>query len=194
MNTKTKWMRVAVLMGAATVALAACCSCKPMCVTKENTAAGFNGSFELLHDGLPVNWQLYTAETAGEGDFDVSIDSADAQDGKRSLKLEVRACAKSGGWKSPGLSKQLDAKPEETYSIRFWIKNNGATCVARIGGVSAHEGSYETVYEANSVTDGWQKVEYVYKVPAGMQALRFELNALSPGTLWIDAVQLQNVQ
>ena len=124
-------MRVAVLMGAATVALAACCSCKPMCVTKENTAAGFNGSFELLHDGLPVNWQLYTVETAGEGDFDVSIDSADAQDGKRSLKLEVRACAKSGGWKSPGLSKQLDAKPEETYSIRFWIKNNGATCVAR---------------------------------------------------------------
>jgi len=188
-----KTLQTVVLTGIAAAVLATCCSCKPMCVTRENPDAGFNGSFETIRDGLPVNWQLYLPETTGGGDFDLYTDTSTAKEGKRSLKLAVRACNAGGGWRSPGLAREEGARPGETYRISFWLKNSGAMYCARIGGVSAHGGSYDTLVKSNSGIAEWQKVEETYTVPEGMNAIRFEFNVLAPGTTWIDEVELQKI-
>ena len=164
--------------------------CNQMSETVQDEAAGTNGSFEIVESGLPVNWLLYTPKTVPEGDFDLVIDTDEYKDGKQSLKFLVRECASTGGWSSPGLANEYEANPGETYLVSFWVKNNGTEFIIRTGGVSAFEGQYETIVKSGETIDSWRKFEYKYIIPPEMNAIRFELNILQPGSFWIDDVKI----
>jgi hypothetical protein len=81
---------------------------------------GLNGSFEKAKNNLPTNWLVYTQNTTGEGDFNISFDTNDAKDGTQSLKLDVKKCSDKGGWYSPGIAQEIPVKVNEEYKISFW--------------------------------------------------------------------------
>ena len=91
-----------------------------MSVLKKDPSIGFNGSFEHTHEGLPVNWQIYTSQTVPTGNFDAGADTTLAKDGHSSMLFTVRQCDSTGGWLSPGLASQIPARPGQVYRISFW--------------------------------------------------------------------------
>ncbi len=155
--------------------------------------AGMNGSFEVTKSGLPVNWYIYTPETIPTGDYDLIIDTTEYKDGKQSLKFLVRECSPIGGRFSPGLFQEYKASPGEAYRVSFWVKNDGAEFVITIGSVSAMEGEEDTIVRSKETIDTWQQFEHIYTIPQKMNALRFEMNILQPGTFWIDDIKIERI-
>lgn len=167
--------------------------CRPLSESVIDESAGFNGGFEVTQNGLPVNWLVYTPRTIPTGDYDLIIDTVEYKAGKQSLKFLVRDCSRDGGNRSPGFSKEYRASPAATYTVGFWVKNEGAEFRARIGGVSAEEGHYETIVQLAEDIPTWRYYEREYTMPSEFDRIRFELNVLRPGTFWIDEVTISGI-
>lgn len=155
---------------------------------------GFNGSFEIVKDGLPVNWLVYTAKTAGSGQFTITPDAANVKTGHQSLKLSVQQCSSKGGRFSPGIAQELTAKAGKKYRVSYWIKNDGATARVNITGVTAFKSKEGYTQQISPSKSDWIQYNYVYTLPEGMQRIRFEMNVLKPGICWIDDVQIVEVE
>lgn len=168
--------------------------CTKMSESVLDESIGMNGGFEAAESGLPVNWLVYTPRTVPTGDFDVVIDTADYRSGQQSLKFVVRECSPVGGWYSPGFAKEYEATPGTTYTVGFWVKNDGAEFHARIGGVSAKEGQYETIAQSAEAVAAWRHYEHQYKLPPEFDRIRFEVNVLRPGAFWIDDVTISGIK
>lgn len=156
--------------------------------------AGFNGNFEVVKNNLPVNWLVYTAKTAKEGNFTITPDAMVVKSGTQSLKFTVQTCSAKGGRFSPGISQEMPAQADKSYRISYWIKNEGAAIRVNITGVTAHKFREGTTQSIAPSTSDWKQYTYTYILPAGMQRVRFEMNVLKPGTCWIDDVQIVEVK
>lgn len=169
-------------------------ACSPqLSESVHDETAGFNGSFESTENGLPANWLLYTARTAGSGDFDWTIDTVGPKAGRRSLACTVRSCNAAGGRFSPGIAQETEAQPGTAYRVSFWTKNNGTTYRVNIHAVSATSHATGILENVAAGSSEWQMHKYIYTMPAGMSRLRFELNVLQPGTFSIDDVRIAPV-
>ena len=168
-------------------------SCSDMSESIVDESAGLNGGFEITQSGLPGNWLVYTPSTIPSGDYDLVVDTMEYRSGKQSLKFVVRECSPDGGWRSPGLSRQVDATPGAAYKVGFWAKNEGTEFRFRVGGVSAKEGQYEIVVQSDETTAHWRRYEHEYHMPEGLGQLRLEMNVLRPGALWIDDVTIETL-
>jgi hypothetical protein len=157
-------------------------------------SAGVNGGFEVVRSGLPVNWLVYTPKTIPTGDYRLVVDTTEFKEGKQSLRFDVRSCSPDGGWHSPGLSREFDVTPGTTYRVGFWVKNDGAEFVAKVGGVSAKKGQYEAIAATHGTIATWRHYVHDYTIPAGANRLRLEVNVVRPGTFWIDAVTVDAVR
>lgn len=164
-----------------------------MSETINRTSAGLNGDFEITVSGLPVNWILYTPKTVPDADFDLIIDTEEFKSGKQSLKFIVRECTQTGGWHSPGFTREIDAIPGANYRVTFWIKNAGSEYRFIVGGVSAKTGEYGVDMRSSESIDEWRKIEYDFKMPDSYKRLKFELNILKPGTIWIDDLKVEEI-
>ncbi len=166
--------------------------CKPMSETVYDKSAGLNGSFEVTQSGLPVNWLVFTPETVENSDFDLIIDTSEYIDGKQSLKFLVRECSAGGEWNSPGFCKEYEVTPGASYIVSFWVKNTESQFFVKIGGVSAFDGSYETIISSREEIDTWKYYEHKYTMPTDKKfnRLRFALNVLSSGSFWIDDIRI----
>lgn len=154
-----------------------------------NKAAGNNPGFEAEQNGMPANWLVYTAKTAGSGKFTIATDNEAFHSGNRSLKFDVTDCSGKGGRFSPGIAREYDSTPG-TYIISFWVKNNGARAITRISGITATTHIEGPTKEINPDTTDWTQHILSYTLPDNMKRIRFEFNVLSPGTLWIDDVEV----
>lgn len=167
--------------------------CTNMSESIEDASVGGNGGFEYTRASLPVNWLVYSPRTVPEGEFEIVFDTLDFKEGRQSLKFDVRTCSALGGWHSPGISQEYPAVAGETYQVSLWIKSEGSAYVVRIGGVDAFTGEYETVDSSEQAADGWNHVKHRFAMPDKYETIRFELNALSPGSLWVDDVRIEPV-
>jgi len=164
--------------------------CRPMSEVRTRADAGLNGGFEVVVDGLPANWSMYSPATIPTGDYDLVSDTVEVHEGRRSLRFDVRACSAEGGWRSPGFTREIGVKPGVTYVLGFWVRNERAEFVVRAGGVTAEEGRMETIVRTAESTEGWRRYTFRYTVPEGFDRIRFEVNVLAPGVFWIDGVTL----
>ena len=168
--------------------------CTKMSELIEDASVGRNGGFEYTREGLPVNWLVYSPRTVPEADFDILFDSTDFKEGRQSLKFLVRECSAIGGWYSPGIAREYPAVAGETYQVSLWIKSEGSDYRVEIGGVHGWKNlEEETVDSSEHAADGWKHVEYEFTMPGESDKIRFELNALSPGSLWVDDVRIELV-
>jgi hypothetical protein len=150
--------------------------------------AGFNASFEISKNNLPVNWFLYTPSNVPYSSFTLQL-SPDAADGKQSLLFDVKACEKTGGWRSPGVAKELQVKPGQNVKIKLQIKNVGCKYRIRLHPVNAKEkGRGIDIVQTES--HDWRMVTHAITIPDQMNLLRFEFNVLSAGKCWIDDVRI----
>lgn len=182
----------AVAAGAAVIYLGA--SLSPSTRETDETA-GFNGSFEVVKSGYPANWNVYH-RPLDDGDAELSFDTAEPIDGAQSLKLLVHRAGPGGGWRSPGLFQVTEAQTGRAYRVSFWLKNQG--CLIRLVINSETADSREPrspireIIDAETTGDGiWREFVYTYTVPEHYSNIRFELNVLAPGTLWVDDVRIE---
>ncbi len=153
--------------------------------------AGLNGGFELVKNGLPVNWLCYTQLTTGSGDFDIYANEADKTEGKQSLTIDVRTCSDKGGRFSPGLAKEFEVIPGETYVITFKVKQTTTQTKITLNAVAAIRKSDDLIIRLKEPITDWQTLSYEYKVPASMPRIRFEISVLKPGIFQIDEVTIR---
>ena len=161
---------------------------------ERDSEAGFNGSFEVVKSGLPANWYVHRVPLE-DGDVEISYDSDDRVDGTQSLKLLVHR-VEGSRWRGPGLFQVTDAVEGQTYRVSFWLKNRG--CRIRILIDSEFPESREPrnpitqVLDVESTgLDTWQRFDFTYTVPEHYRDIRFELNVLAPGTVWVDDVRIE---
>lgn len=186
-------MKTTTLIILVAISMLQACSKNTMSVFIEDNQKGFNGSFEEVTDFIPVNWQIYTQETAQNGTFKVMLDTTQSADGANSLKFDVQSCSEVGGWQSPGIAKEIEGKPLKNYLISFYVKNQASKFKVKIGGVTATEAVYQTIIETNETFEDWKKIEFQFAMPENMHRLRFELNVLSKGTLWVDQIKMEEI-
>jgi hypothetical protein len=169
-----------------------------MSTVARDEAAGFNGSFEVVADGLPANWHVYD-KALERGDARLVYDPDDPVDGAQSLEMVVQHADGSGGWRSAGLFQDVDAEAGQTYRVSFSLKSRGARVRLRIDSEKGdfrrpHEPTVETLEAQDTGGNVWRRVERDYTVPDGYRDIRFEINVLSPGTVWIDDVRIEPVR
>jgi hypothetical protein len=155
--------------------------------------AGFNGSFEQVKDGLPVNWLFYTEQTTGSGSFTISTDQHEVKDGKQSLRFSIVKCSDKGGRYSPGLSKEIPVNAGEHYKISFWVKNEGTDFYAKVNAINATEQAEGKTFHSNDNDKEWQLYECDYTIPVSMNKLRIEMNMMKPGTCWVDDIKMEKM-
>lgn len=161
---------------------------KPLSEEHVDTTAGFNGGFEHIHKGLPVNWMLYTTKTVSEGKFSLSIDTLTKKEGKQSLRFQVEECSARGGHLSPGIAKEIAANAGDTYTLKMWVKNSNAFYRITLSGVNAKHIADLKEVESSESTSDWKLIEMEYTLPERMNALRLEFNILKPGECWVDEI------
>lgn len=172
-------------------------SCMKMSEKESDAAAGVNGGFEVVKNGLPVNWLMYTPNTVPEGDFKIVIDQKEFKEGKQSLRFDVVACSSAGGRFSPGFTNEFfdsgEFRGEGTYKLSFWMKNKGSKFKVSAGGVSPKQGEMKVLIESDTDVKDWTYLEYEISL-AKERHLRLELNILQPGTFWIDDIQIMKIK
>lgn len=201
-----------VAAGAAIILIAvALIGCNRFSVMEADESAGFNGGFENVKAGLPVNWYFIGPDLMKNGDVEISLDTEDAIEGKHSLKLLVRRTDPADLWKCPGLFQVLrPAKAKHSYKVSFWLKNQGCSSISltirnegkdHFLGLSEaekkdmveHPPIKKTLGEEDTATNSWHQFEYTYVVPETDGSIRFELHVMQPGTLWIDDIRIEEV-
>lgn len=159
-----------------------------------DATAGFNGSFEAVKSGYPANWYIYH-KPLEEGDAELDYDDTDPVDGTQSLRFVVHRAAPAGGWHSPGLFQLTDAEEGGSYRVSFWLKNQGCHIRLVINSETAESLEprnpiYRKIGPEQTGEGAWKQFVYDYTVPAHYANIRFELNLLAPGTVWIDDVRI----
>lgn len=180
-----------VLSGSLGIMLLIAASCSQMSELVTDEQAGWNGGFEKVENGLPVNWMVYTQRTTGSGDFDVAFDTLNPKAGHRALAFNVRNCDDRGGRFSPGLAREIPAKEGETYEISFWVRNSGASYVTKITGINALDKADGLTQASSQQLTDWTFFSYQYTIPPAMNKLRFELNITGAGTFAIDEIAME---
>lgn len=169
------------------------CSFNQMAEINESETAGFNGSFEDVQNGVPTNWYIYSPSNDKEN-AEILFDTFNPPDGKQSLKFEIKNCSPVGGWYSPGIFTEVDCENGKTYQVSFWQKKQGCTHMIRMDCLKG--GTKDINHPKKWITNNetiptWKKFEYEFTFSENYDWFRFELNILSPGTLWIDDVRVE---
>lgn len=162
---------------------------------KVDPAAGYNGSFEFVKSGYPANWWVFH-RPLDHGDGEMSFDTSDAVDGTQSLKFVVHKASPVPSPDSPGLFQLSDAEEGRSYRISFWLKNRGATIRLSITSELYESREpltpiIEIIDAEKTADDTWRQFVYTYAVPAHYTNIRFEINFVAPGTLWIDDIRIE---
>ncbi len=168
-------------------------SCQQMSQVKVDPNAGWNGGFETVKDGLPVNWLVYTAKTAGSGEFDIIPETGGSPEGTHHLRFSVKSCSAAGGRLSPGIAQERPARPGAMYRVTCKVKNSGTAFRILAGGVGAKTGEVKIVEESRLSDSEWRAVSFNVPVGAEFERLRLEVSVLSPGTFLIDDILVQEL-
>ena len=169
--------------------------CAPMSIRQKSDSAGFNGSFEIVESGLPVNW-YFSYPPIKNGDVEISLDTMDVVEGGQSLKFIVHRVDSRPGWRRPGLFQVRPAKAKRSYKVSFWLKNQGCKFALTLNSEKPKEAppaNRRILGEEETGANTWRRFEYVYTVPETYYNIRFDLGVFQPGTFWIDNVKIEEV-
>ena len=168
--------------------------CKPMSITIKGDDCKMNGDFEIIEKGLPVNWTYYAPETVPNSEFKIICDSTLFNKGERSLKFQIDTCESVGGWLSPGFFKEFKVVPGETYKVSLWVINKSCKFKVKVEtGMKGNPGISETFIQTQEMFSEWKYFEHDIQIPMTNDNIRFEVNILSPGSIWFDDIRIEGV-
>ncbi|MDP2359552.1 MAG: carbohydrate binding domain-containing protein [bacterium] len=158
-----------------------------------NQAIGNNGSFEHDRSGRPVNWHVHQ-KAVKKSRTELSLDKTEVRDGGQSLKFSVGTASGNGAGESPGIYQDFATRPNRTYRVSFWLKNNQTRFKVFVTGLSPKTTpTRQLVLSEEGLEDDWSQFNVNHTTTGAQTAIRFELNITGPGTLWIDGVEIQEV-
>lgn len=193
-NLKTNVMKtkgILKMICCALISLIILQGCNPMSISVKGADCKMNGGFEIVKDGLPVNWHYYSTQAAASGDFEILCDKTIFKEGSKSLKFNVIKCDPIGGWHSPGFFEEFKVISGETYKVSFWVINQGCSFQVNLQtGMKGIPGISETVIRTKETYPEWKYFEYTVQIPKTNDNIRFETNIFSPGTIWIDDIRI----
>jgi len=168
--------------------------CNPMSIMIKGDDCKMNGGFEIIKEGLPVNWYYYSTQAAASGDFEILCDETIFKEGSKSLKFYVKNCDSIGGWHSPGFFKEFKVVPGETYKVSFWSINTGCKFQAKVEtGMKGNPCISETIIQTEEAFSEWKYFEHNIQIPVTNDNIRFEVNILSSGSIWFDVIKIEGV-
>jgi hypothetical protein len=167
--------------------------CYTMTVIEKDESAGLNGGFEIVKEGLPVNWFFISPTALKEKVYELMLDTTSFKEGKQSLKFLVHGADSLNIWNNAGMFSPVDAIPGETYQISFWLKNNGCGFTAKVRSENHPLEHDEIIIQSNDNIIDWQFFEYNYRVPSEYDRLGFYLHIWEPGSLWIEDVSIEKI-
>lgn len=156
---------------------------------------GRNLGFEVVKNGLPINWFFYTNKTIKKldatADFDIISDQSDVKEGKQSLKFVIRKCNTIGRF-YPGFFKEFEETSGKIYNVSFWVKNYGCEFKVILSAVRAKGGvpcEARTISSDENIKE-WKQYVVERKMCEGMDRLRFEVVLQGSGTFQIDGIKI----
>ncbi len=170
---------------------------------------GYNGDFEIVQSGMPVNWNLSRYPIKAD-EMKVTIDTENSISGNQSLKIIVNEFDSKNRWK-PFLFQTREANEGKLYEISFWLRNENSKVLVEIGyegkyymfggpseteiqDYAAHPRIAKILGEGETGKSEWRHFRYRYTVPEIDGSIRFELKFLQVGTLWIDDVRIGKIE
>ena len=178
-----------VAVGASAILLA---SCQRNEVSKDNPAAGLNGSFETVEDGYPANWAFFPNPESNTF-FQAVLDSENVVDGKHSLKLVAKQNDKTTGFRS----RRIPVQSGKTYKLAMSVKADGCTLkVNRIVQDSSGKKNLRAkiIVNTSKPSAKWEKHEETLSVAEGEAYVLLVFLIDGTGTLWCDNVQLEEIK
>ncbi len=166
-------------------------SCQSNELSKPDSEAGLNGSFETSDSGYPVNWAFFP-NPESDDIFQISVDTTKAQEGEQSLKLVTNQSEKTVGFRS----RRVPVQPGKTYKISFAIQKDGGTLkVRRIvqDASGTNNRRSEIIVDTSSPVSDWKTFEEILVVSDGEANLVLIFLVEGPGTLWFDDIQVEEV-
>lgn len=162
--------------------------------TRSNMDAslGPNPGFEILKDGLPVNWIFYDPPDI---QYRILSDSLKPAEGKLSLHFSIDKSSEDGDKHHAGFTGEL---PELSsipgkYQISFWVKNQGTRFRVFAEGVKETTSSGKpAVLEQGDYIPDWKKISLNVEIPADMW-LRFEVQLKGTGDFYIDGLDIRKI-
>lgn len=174
------------------LSLATCLmGCYTFAESVQQSKSGFNGSFELVHEHLPINWWCFTNKILSKSDFDFEVQQGSASDGQRCVHFDIRECDSIGGRLSPGLFSELTIEGNHTYRVSFDLRNQGSTLVFDAGPVSLKEGDRKILLTEKATLNDWTSYSFDIFVPAQDSLLYLQWNWIKPGQGWLDNVRVE---
>jgi hypothetical protein len=179
----------AILLGATAFFLV---SCQRDEISKSNSAAGLNGSFEVVEDGYPVNWTFFPNPESNTS-LQIALDSRDVVEGNHSLKLVAKQNNKTPGFRSRRIPVQSGRK----YKLTMSVKADGCTFkVNRIiqdpwGKTNLRA---NIIFNTHKPSGTWQKHEETITIAEGEASVHLIFLIDGPGTLWCDNIQFEEIQ
>ena len=61
----------------------------------------------------------------------------------------------------------------------------------QIGRGECLQGKYQTIIESGERIDSWRQFSTEVTIPQGMNAFRWDLTTLEPGTFWMDDLRIE---
>jgi len=166
-------------------------SCKSNELSRRNSEAGLNGSFETAESGYPVNWAFFPNPESDDF-LQVSVDTTEAQEGSQSLRLTTDQDERTVGFRSL----RVPVQPGKTYVISFSMQNAGCSLkVRRILQDASGTGNVRSdiIVDTSSPSSGWNVFEETLVVSDGEASVVLVFLVDGPGSIWFDDVKVQEI-
>lgn len=166
-------------------------SCQSNELSKPNSTAGLNGSFETTDSGYPVNWAFFPNPESGDL-FQVTVDTTKAQEGNQSLKLATNQSETTTGFRS----RRIPVDAGKKYKISFSLQNAGGNLKVRrvVQDVSGKTNKRsDIIVDTSTPTSEWQIFEETVVVSDDEANVVLIFLVDGPGTLWFDDVKVEEV-
>lgn len=151
--------------------------------------AGFNGSFESVQNGYPVNWSFFPDPETTDS-YQVALDSVDVKEGSRSLKIEINANGTIPGFRS----RRIAVQPGKEYRLSMSIKSVG--CGLKVNRIIQDKSGKtnkraDDIVEVRNPTGTWQQYEETLVIAKGESYVVLIFEIYDTGTLWCDDIRLE---
>jgi hypothetical protein len=180
------------------VLLAACAS--PRYIIYSRPATAWNGSFEIVESGYPVNWS-FSQSPIEQRDMILVLDRGVVHEGQQSLRVEVLRAAAGREvfqqvWAKPSFSTRATIEPGSRYRLSFWLRDERAKVHVRWVTTSKDyqkHSRFRDVLETSLATAEWTLVEDEITAEEGEQLLELIFVVSEPGLFWCDDVRVEEV-
>lgn len=153
-----------------------------------------NGSFEIIKEGIPVNWLFYQPKLANS--YKLTLDTVDYAHGTQSLRFDVTAVDSTRLIPYPGFTNEFTEvgkfHGEGWYEVSLWIKSSGASYKLKAGDVSAKQGNMNN-FVASTKAHRWEHITRNIHIDND-RWLRMDLRITSPGSVWIDDIRITKTE